>query len=101
MDTQEFQMLLQEKTTAVEQILQEHSVVFRRFFFHKFYGNPHTAVALITAITQNGVDFRLFHRKSEGHGFHALRFVDVCDLFGFGGDGYVIKKIQLLSAGQL
>lgn len=72
-------------------------MIFRRFVFHKLRGNPHTAVALITAITQNGVDFRLFHRKSEGRGFHALRFVDVCDLFSFSKERYIIKQRNLLA----
>ncbi|MBQ8333634.1 MAG: hypothetical protein IJX93_07665 [Clostridia bacterium] len=52
-------------------------------------------------MNQNRVDFFLRKGKSEGYVSGTLRFVDVCDLFGFTWEGQITKEGKLLSAGQL
>ncbi len=62
---------------------QKRSDFGLRLLFHILSGDAHTAVVVVAAKPENGVNLFLGKRKSEGRICYTLRFVYKCYLFVF------------------
>ena len=66
---------------AAECGFQKLCLLIKRFLLHEFRSNTFPMIVGIPAEPQNGVDFLLRQRKSEGQRCFALRFINGLDLF--------------------